>query len=347
MSANTLKTPHRRFNILTDEWTLVSPHRTKRPWQGQRDEKTALQNVIYEKKCYLCPGNQRSNGLINPKYESTFSFVNDFSALLPANEIVSTENGFLVAKTETGVCKVVCFSPNHSLTLPLMSVYEIAIVIETWVKEYFSLEIDETINNVQIFENKGAIMGCSNPHPHGQIWAQSSIPEIVLKKQKSQKKYWDQHNRSLLKAYVEQELDLNERIIYQNKHFVVLSPYWAVWPYETMIVPKKHHNHIGQLNKAEQIAFADSIKVLTTKYDNLFETSFPYSSGIHQSPTDGKRHPEWHFHMSFFPPLLRSAEIKKFMVGYEMFADPQRDISVEDAVISLKEQSNIHYSFKK
>ncbi len=335
--------PHRRYNILTDEWVLVSPHRTKRPWQGKTDKTVTVKKAKYDESCYLCPTNKRASGEINPDYPSTYSFKNDFAALLSKTTESNFDEGLLKATTETGICKVICFSPEHSLTLPLMSVSEIDDVISLWKKEYAELGANPNINHVQIFENKGDIMGCSNPHPHGQIWAQQSIPEIVLKKQIQQKNYWDANNESLISDYIQQEIELDKRIILKNNYFVALVPYWAVWPYETMIVPIKHHQHISQLNNAEQLAFAEIIKDLTTKYDNLFETSFPYSSGIHQSPTD-EEHPEWHFHMSFYPPLLRSAEIKKFMVGYEMFANPQRDITAEQAADTLKELSRIHYS---
>ncbi len=334
---------HRRFNILTGEWILVSPHRTKRPWQGKTDKPTVPEKVTYDPNCYLCPGNTRANGVTNPDYKTTYSFKNDFAALIEDQTHESYSEGLLKAETEEGVCKVICFSPDHSLTLPLMSITEILNVINLWQEEYIALGQQSSINHVQIFENKGAIMGCSNPHPHGQIWAQTSIPEVVLQKQKHQKKFWDDQKKSLLKVYIQQELQLDERIILKNEHFVALVPFWAVWPYETMIVPLKHYQHIGQLNLEEKKAFADILKKLTIKYDNLFETSFPYSSGIHQSPTD-KEHPEWHFHMSFYPPLLRSAEVKKFMVGYEMFANAQRDITAEQAANTLKELSNHHYS---
>jgi len=338
--------PHRRYNILTDEWVLVSPHRNKRPWQGKTDKSVTLEKSKYNKNCYLCPTNKRASGSLNPDYNGAYSFKNDFSALLPDTKKNSFKNGLLKATSELGICKVVCFSPDHSLTLPLMSVIEINAVISLWKKEYEELGANPNINHVQIFENKGDIMGCSNPHPHGQIWAQESIPEVVLKKQAQQQKYWKANNKSLLSNYIQQEIDLDERIILKNEHFVALVPYWAVWPYETMIAPIKHYQHIGQLNTKEQKAFAKIIKSLTTKYDNLFETSFPYSSGIHQSPTD-KTHPEWHFHMSFYPPLLRSAEIKKFMVGYEMFANPQRDITAEQAAEILIKLSSKHYSLIK
>lgn len=336
--------PHRRYNILTDEWVLVSPHRTKRPWQGKTDKSMAVKKKTYDENCYLCPTNKRASGDVNPNYKGTFSFNNDFAALLPDTEDLTFTDGLLKANTESGICRVLCFSPDHSLTLPLMSIEDIHQVIKLWQEEYKILGAIPNINHVQIFENKGDIMGCSNPHPHGQIWAQHSIPEVVLKKQKQQLKHWDIHKRSLLSDYIKQEIELNERIILKNDHFVALVPYWAVWPYETMIVPINHYHHINQLNEEEAIAFASIIKDLTTKYDNLFETSFPYSAGIHQSPTD-KEHPEWHFHMSFYPPLLRSAEIKKFMVGYEMFANPQRDITAEQAAETLKSLSTKHYIY--
>jgi len=336
--------PHRRFNILTGEWVLVSPHRTKRPWQGKKDAKSTLEQQSYDASCYLCPTNTRASGNTNPDYKGAYSFTNDFAALMPEVSIEEYQNGLLSAKTESGICKVICFSPNHALTLPLMSVDQITEVVQLWKKEYQELGAKEGINHVQIFENKGAIMGCSNPHPHGQIWSQSSIPEEVLKKQSQQLDYWNTHSKSLLQSYLEQELELGERILITNDHFVALIPYWAVWPYEAMIIPRKHYQDISQLNQVEETAFAAIIKELTTMYDNLFETSFPYSSGIHQRPTDGNPHQQWHFHMSFYPPLLRSAEVKKFMVGYEMFANPQRDITAETAAENLRKLPRVHYS---
>lgn len=343
MSKNFNSKPHRRYNILTGEWVLVSPHRTKRPWQGKTDKTMAFNKENYDEKCYLCPGNTRASGDVNPKYKGTHSFTNDFSALLENTTAKHFEDGLLKAESESGICRVVCFSPDHSLTLPLMEIDEIYEVIKLWQNEYHNLGKNPEINHVQIFENKGDVMGCSNPHPHGQIWAQRSIPEVVLKKQMHQKAYWDKHTRSLLSDYVKQELEKDQRILLENKHFVALVPYWAVWPYEAMIIPKKHFQHIQQLNEEETIAYAEILKDLTTKYDNLFETSFPYSSGIHQSPTDGD-HPEWHFHMSFYPPLLRSATVKKFMVGYEMFANPQRDITAEQAAENLKKLKTLHFT---
>ena len=343
---NINNTPHRRFNILTGEWILVSPHRTKRPWQGKTEKNIEGKNPDYVGDCYLCPGNKRSSGEVNPDYKEAFSFGNDFPALLPDGNEEKIDNGLLIAESETGICKVVCFSPNHSLTLPVMEVTDIVKVVQTWKKEYVELGANTNINYVQIFENKGAIMGCSNPHPHGQIWSQRSIPPEIIKKSAHFKEYWETKKMSLLQAYLEQELELKERIVLENEHFVALVPYWAIWPYEVMIIPRKHYQHIGQLNSEEDQSFAEIIKNLCIKYDNIFETSFPYSSGIHQQPTDGEMHPEWHFHMSFYPPLLRSKTIKKFMVGYELFASPQRDITAEQAAKTIREQSAIHYTSK-
>ncbi len=335
--------PHRRYNILTGEWVLVSPHRTKRPWQGKQEKIAHEKKPSYDDKCYLCPGNTRANGVTNPNYKSTYSFTNDFSALLSDTPSESIEDGLLKTEGESGICKVVCFSPDHSLTLPLMEVGAIEKVISLWQKEYEALGNREGIDHVQIFENKGEIMGCSNPHPHGQIWSQSSIPEEVAKKTVHQKEYWQKNKRSLLGDYLEQETKKQKRILFEDRHFVALVPYWAVWPYEVMIAPKKHLPHIGQLNNEEKTSFAQMIKRVTIKYDNLFETSFPYSMGIHQAPTDGNTHDEWHFHMSFYPPLLRSATVKKFMVGYEMFANPQRDITAEQATEKILSLPETHY----
>ena len=344
MDNNFNENPHRRFNILTGEWILVSPHRTKRPWQGKTEKASLETNPKYDPKCYLCPTNDRMGGDVNPDYTKPFSFVNDFSALLKDVKEEKYENGLLYAESESGICKVVCFSADHSLTLPLMSTEEITDVISLWQKEYKELGAIEGINHVQIFENKGDVMGCSNPHPHGQIWAQRSIPQEVQKKADRLLTYWQEHKKSILEDYITQELELNERIILENEHFVSLIPYWAVWPYETMIVPKRKIAHIGDLSNDEKKSFAETLRQSTIRLDNIFQTSFPYSAGIHQAPTDGKEHPEWHLHMSFYPPLLRSATVKKFMVGYEMFANPQRDITAEHAANTMKALSNTHYS---
>jgi UDPglucose--hexose-1-phosphate uridylyltransferase len=335
---------HRRYNPLTGEWILVSPHRTKRPWQGKVEKISLHQRPSYDETCYLCPGNERAGGLRNPAYTSTFVFQNDFSSLLPVVAEGEYKKGDLfLAKSEQGFCKVICFSPRHDLTVPEMEVEAIKEVVDLWSKEYHEIGSLEYINHVQIFENKGDIMGCSNPHPHGQIWAQTSVPVEPSKETVKQKAYFEKHGRTLLSDYVADELELNERILVENGHFVAVVPFWATWPYEAMMVSKRAVQNLTQLSEEEKMAFADCYKKLTVMYDNLFETSFPYSAGIHQSPTDGEDHPEWHLHMHFYPPLLRSASIKKFMVGYEMMANPQRDITAEQAAQKLRELPTNHY----
>lgn len=336
--------PHRRYNPLIDEWVLVSPHRSKRPWQGQKETVNTEKLPPYDPTCYLCPGNARSNGTKNPDYTDSFVFDNDFTALL--EEEVASEaptHPLFQLKPERGINKVVCFSPRHDLTIPEMEVSAIEKVIQTWEEQYIELGSKDFINHVQIFENKGAVMGCSNPHPHGQIWAQSSLPTQVEKTQKNLEKYYEANKRSLLKDYLDAELINKERLVMENNHFAVLVPFWAIWPYETLIISKRHFGTLIAMTKEESIAFAEILKGITVKYDNLFETSFPYSSGIHQAPTDRVAHPEWHFHMHFYPPLLRGATVKKFMVGYEMMGEAQRDISPEKSAAILRDLSNLHY----
>lgn len=322
--------------MLTGEWVLVSPHRAKRPWQGKVEAQPQVNTLNYDPTCYLCPGNARISGEHNPAYSSVFVFENDFPALSQETTATNMNEGLLQAEPEFGLCRVICFSPDHSKSLANMGVDEIAEVVKIWQAQYEELGALPKINYVQIFENKGDIMGCSNPHPHGQIWSQFMLPNEIVKKNHAQKEYFKTHGRSLLADYLAQELDIAQRIIYQNKHFVVLVPFWAVWPFETMIVPKKHLSHLGQLSAAEQHAFAEAISKITTAYDRLFATSFPYSSGIHQAPTNNKPNTHWHMHMSFYPPLLRSAAVKKFMVGYEMFGMPQRDITPEQVAERLQ-----------
>ncbi len=335
---------HRRYNPLTGEWILVSPHRTKRPWQGQQEAISEEKRPEYDPDCYLCPGNTRAGGEVNPRYTSTFSFQNDFAALQEEIESFEVDDGLLKAKSERGICKVICFSPRHDLTLPQMTVEDITSVIRLWKEEFQELGSRPFVNHVQIFENKGAVMGCSNPHPHDQVWAQESIPVEVSKKSHYQQFYFDQHGQTLLSDYVRQELIIRERVLFENEDMLVLVPYWAVWPYEAMILPKQPLANITELSANQGKSFAEALKWLTVRYDNLFKTSFPYSAGIHQAPTDGNEHPEWHWHMSFYPPLLRSSTVKKFMVGYEMFANPQRDITPEAAADKLKNLSGKHYS---
>ncbi len=336
--------PHRRKNILTGEWILVSPHRTQRPWQGEIADQENQIRPSYDPECYLCPGNKRANGEVNPNYTGTFVFTNDYSALMediPTKKI--NQKNLLIAENEKGICRVVNFSPRHDLTLAEMNVDEIENVITTWQDEFKNLSSNKNINYVQIFENKGAMMGNSNPHPHCQIWAQESIPLEPQKELKQFQKYYSKNKKSLLSDYLKLELKQKERIVYENDSFTAVVPFWAIWPYETLIISKRKVANLLQLNAKEKRDFAKIISTVTIKYDNLFNISFPYSAGIHQAPTDGNKYPEWHFHMHFYPPLLRSASIKKFMVGYEMLAEPQRDITPEASAIILKNLSVKHY----
>lgn len=339
--------PHRRYNILTGEWVLVSPHRAKRPWQGQVEKPAVNERPVYDEKCYLCPGNERAGGYTNPEYDSVFVFTNDFSSLLPEGDPASLNiDNLLIAKSEKGLCRVVCFSPKHNLTLPEMDLPQIRNVIDVWTSEYEELGKKDFINYVQIFENKGEVMGCSNPHPHGQIWAQSSIPGGPAKEDAQMQKYYKEHGESILSAYLRKELQLKERIIAENDGFAALVPFWAVWPFEAMIISKRHFGSLPEMTDSEKDSFADILKKLTIKYDNLFNISFPYSSGIHQAPTDGIKREWLHFHMHFYPPLLRSAAVKKFMVGYEMLAEPQRDITPELSAQKLRELPDIHFKLQ-
>ena len=341
------KESHRRFNPLTGEWILVSPHRTQRPWQGKVEHYSNNSKPEYISDCYLCPGNIRANGDKNLDYTSTFVFDNDFSALKnDVSDYLINESELLKAKSERGICRVICFSPKHNLTLAELEPQEIVKVINTWREEYSSLGSKPFINYIQIFENKGEIMGCSNPHPHGQIWAQENIPNEPAKEQINQLKYFKEKNKTLLNDYISLEIQKQERVVYENESFILIVPFWAVWPFETMIISKGQLNNILQLNEKEVEQFAEILKITTVKYDNIFNVSFPYSAGIHQAPTDGLEHPEWHFHMHFYPPLLRSAIIKKFMVGYEMLSEPQRDITPERSAKILKQQDIVYYSLK-
>jgi len=337
--------PHRRRNLLTGEWVLVSPNRADRPWQGEISPLQRETLPVYDPKCYLCPGNKRANGEINPRYTSTFVFTNDFPALSESSSSREGhgKNSLLVAEPERGTCRVVNFSPRHDVTLAEMSESDIREVIVAWQGEFKSLASKPHIGYVQIFENKGSMMGNSNPHPHGQIWAQERIPTEPLKELKQFRNHYVQKGRTLLTDYLRTETKEQTRLVYENSSFVVLVPFWAVWPFETIIIPKKKIGTILQFSSGQRADFANAIRTTTIKYDNLFRTSFPYSSGLHQAPTDGKRYPEWHFHMHFYPPLLRSATIKKFMVGYEMLAEPQRDITPESSAAILRDLPVTHF----
>ncbi|AMM85683.1 galactose-1-phosphate uridylyltransferase [Martelella sp. AD-3] len=335
--------PHRRYNPLSGDWVLVSPHRAKRPWQGQVEDAATQEMPAHDPDCYLCPGNTRVNGEKNPYYTGTYVFDNDFAALTEHAPKERFEDGLLLAEGESGICRVICFSPRHDLTLARMAVADIAKVVDTWVAQYEELGVHPDINHVQIFENRGAMMGCSNPHPHGQIWASRSLPNEAAKETENQRAYYEKHGKPLLIAYLEQELALGERILFENEGFVVLVPYWAVWPFETMVLPKRHIRSMEEMTEKEREELAEALSKVTVRYDNLFKTSFPYSMGFHQRPTDGDDHDEWVMHAHFLPPLLRSATVKKFMVGFELLGSPQRDLTPEQAADRLRALSEVHY----
>ncbi len=336
--------PHRRYNPLSGEWVLVSPHRTQRPWQGQVEDAAQETRPVHDPQCYLCPGNSRAGGVTNPDYRDTLVFDNDFSALLPAipgGELNTVD--LLIARSDRGICRVICFSPRHDLTLSEMEVAAIRRVVELWTQQYEELGSRDFINHVQIFENKGQVMGCSNPHPHGQIWAEQAIPNEPAKELAHMTQYRERKSATLLSDYLRLELKTGERIVCGNEHFVALVPFWAIWPFETIVLCRRRVASLSDMNDAEKDALADILKRLTTRYDNLFRTSFPYSAGLHQAPTDGQPHPEWDFHIHFYPPLLRSATIKKFMVGYELLTNPQRDITPEFSAERLRSLAEVHY----
>ncbi len=336
--------PHRRFNPMTREWVLVSPHRTQRPWQGQVEDVPPETQATFDPGCYLCPGNVRAGGARNPAYTRTFVFDNDFAALkpdTPTQEI--QEKGLFVAHSEVGRCRVVCFSPRHDLTMARMSVPELRNLVDTWADEFRELGSQSHIQSVQIFENRGAIMGCSNPHPHGQIWANETLPNELTKELAAFGDYRQRHGSTLLGDYLALELEKRERLVCENDHFVLLVPFWAVWPFETLLVSRRCVLGLDELNDGERTSLADILRQTTIRYDNLFRTSFPYTMGFHQRPTDGQAHPEFHLHAHFYPPLLRSATVKKFMVGYEMLSMPQRDITAETAAQWLRDVPAEHY----
>jgi UDPglucose--hexose-1-phosphate uridylyltransferase len=360
---------HRRYNPLTREWLLVSPHRTKRPWLGQVETPPSEERPRYDPTCYLCPGNERAGGARNPLYTSTFVFDNDFSALGLETMVAATAVGpptgrvdegqpfdtaqdrpfdiaqgeLLVARAEQGICRVICFSPRHDLTLPEMTLPAIRRVVDVWAEQYQELGSLPQIGHVQIFENKGAMMGASNQHPHGQAWANMSLPHEPAKELAAQTDYWQQNRSCLLCDYLGLEERLHERLICSNDHFVALVPFWAVWPFETLLLSRRHVPSLLELTDGERDSLAAIVQELTTRYDNLFQISFPYSMGLHQQPTQGRDFAGWHLHAHTYPPLLRSATVRKFMVGYELLAEPQRDIPAEAAAARLREVDAVHY----
>jgi len=343
--------PHRRRNALTGEWVLVSPHRTKRPWLGRQESRSPEARPSHDPKCLLCAGNERINGTRNPQYMGTYVFENDFPALLeemqpqPAAEggkqPAAEDDGLFASENVSGTCRVICFSPRHDWTLPEMPLEAIREVVDAWAQQ--AEELGARYRWVQIFENKGEIMGCSNPHPHGQIWASDFIPNEPAKEDREQLGYWRRHGVPLLVDYLKMELDSGLRVIVENEHWVVVAPYWAVWPYETLLLPRRHVLALPELTPDERAALADILKRLLTRYDNLFEVSFPYSMGWHGAPGLEGEVSHWQLHAHFYPPLLRSATVKKFMVGYEMLAEAQRDLTPEQSAATLQKQSEVHF----
>lgn len=336
--------PHRRYNPLMDEWVLVSPHRTKRPWQGQVEKLPPVVRPTYDPTCYLCPGNARAGGIHNPDYTSTFVFENDFAALLPEGPRSELDTGsFFHTQAETGVCRVICFSPRHDLTLPQMELADIRSVVDVWGAQIEELGSRPEIAYVQLFENRGAMMGASNPHPHGQLWSNYRVPHIPSVEDRQQAKYFAEHGTPMLVDYLDAETAAGTRLVVENAHWVAVVPFWAVWPFETLVLPRRHVVQLPDLTGEERNDLADLLKRLLTRYDNLFETSFPYSMGWHGQPTDGGDYRHWQLHAHFYPPLLRSATVRKFMVGYELLANSQRDITPEQAAARLRDLSELHY----
>jgi UDPglucose--hexose-1-phosphate uridylyltransferase len=352
-----LDKPHRRYNPLTRDWVLVSPHRAQRPWLGQVEKVPAENLPPYEPGCYLCPGNERAGGIRNPEYPSTFVFDNDFpSLLLPEQQSQQVRrekaldlriSALFLVEPESGICRVVCFSPRHDLTLPELSLPEVETVVQTWVEQTRDLASRDWIHYVQVFENKGAIMGCSNPHPHSQIWALTQLPNEPAKELASFTDYREEHRSCLLCDYLAEERQRDERIVAANDTFTAMVPFWAVWPFEILLVSNRHSATLLDCSPEEVSGLADILQQITTRFDNLFEVSFPYSMGFHQAPIDGNNRDSWHLHAHFYPPLLRSATVRKFMVGFEMLAMPQRDLTPESAASRLRELDRVHYRHPK
>ncbi len=335
-----LRSSHRRRNALTGEWVLVSPGRTKRPWQGAVADVDSEPLPAYDPDCYLCPGNVRANGETNADYGTTFVFTNDFAALRPDVAVERVDDGLLRAETEPGTCRVVCFSPRHDLTLARMSPDEVRTVIDLWAEQ--TVELGRTFRWVQVFENRGEMMGASNPHPHGQIWAGGALPLEPSKEDATQRGYHSAVGRRLLADYAAREAG-GPRVVVETDEWLVVVPYWAVWPFETLVVPRRPAARLPDLDDAQRNGLADTLLVLLARYDNLFQTMFPYSMGWHGAPFADESTDHWTVHAHFYPPLLRSATVRKFMVGYELLAEPQRDITPEEAAARLAALSAEHY----
>ncbi|SFQ67280.1 UDPglucose--hexose-1-phosphate uridylyltransferase [Roseivivax halotolerans] len=338
--------PHRRFNPLRDEWVLVSPHRAKRPWQGRSEDTAPDFTPAHDPTCYLCAGNTRVNGAVNPDYRGAFVFDNDFPALLDESiEVTSEPDPLFRAGPARGTARVICFSERHDLTLPELPVPAIRKVVDLWASQLE--ELGAQYEWVAIFENKGAVMGCSNPHPHGQIWASDFLPNEIVREDDAQRAYLQAHRTALLADYAAREGADGARIVEENDHWITVVPFWAVWPFETLVLPKRHVQRLIDLTDAERDALAEHLKRLCTRYDNLFETKFPYTMGWHGAPMSDGDHGHWQLHAHFYPPLLRSATVRKFMVGYEMLAEAQRDLTAETAAAQLRELSaTCHFTNK-
>ncbi|HAF89333.1 MAG TPA: galactose-1-phosphate uridylyltransferase [Deltaproteobacteria bacterium] len=336
--------PHRRQNALTGDWVLVSPRRTMRPWKGEKHYSESGNIPSYDPECYLCPGNNRASGNQNPDYNGPYIFQNDFPSLLPETEFIEKETPLFKSQSVSGNCRVLCFSERHDLSLPELELSSIEKVVQFWVDEY--KELAEKYRWVQIFENKGEQMGCSNPHPHGQIWAGDFLPNELYREEQQQREYFESHGSPLLSDYLDHELTKKQRLVELNEHWLTVVPWWAIWPFETLIIPKRHVTGLHELSGDEQVALAELLKNLLSRYDNLFQASFPYSMGWHGASFFSNSKDAWRLHAHIYPPLLRSSTIRKFMVGYEMLAEVQRDISPEQASARLRECSNLHYSKK-